>query len=51
MNSWRNKFDGKREADLFSTSADCKIIFPNRIFGYIHDLCCRDENLKLQKLT
>lgn len=49
MNSWGNKFDETREADLFSTLADCKIVFQNRIFGYIHVLC-RDENLKRQKL-
>ena len=50
MNGWGNKFDERREADLFSTLADCKTVFHNRIFGYNHGLCCRDENLKRQKL-
>ena len=27
MNSWGNKFDETREADLFSTLADCKTVF------------------------
>lgn len=50
MNSWGNKFDETREADLLSTLAHCKIVFHSRISGYNHDLCCRDENLKRQKL-
>jgi len=50
MNSWGNKFDETREADLFSTLADCKIVFHSRISGYNHDLCYRDESLKRQKL-
>ena len=34
MNCWGNKFDETREADLFSTLADCKIVFHSRISGY-----------------